>query len=347
MDDMQLKVVTLDSVSLTEYAQLLVRPTTSSTDMIARVAPILESVKTGGDPALRSFIDKFDGCPLAANASFSPVLSAPFDASLMELPAASKQAIDVAYSNIRAFHQAQMDKEIRDEVVVETMPGVVCSRVSRPIERVGLYVPGGTAVLPSTALMLGVPASCAGCSTISIATPPRPDGSISPEIVYIASLTGVSQIVKAGGAQAVAALAYGTESVQAVDKIFGPGNQWVTAAKMAVSMDAGVAIDMPAGPSEILVIADASAHPGFVASDLVAQAEHGVDSQVVVVGVGLSDAQVVAIQVEIKRQALNQPRVDFLRKSLANSLIVRAKDLGEPRPADPARIYAIHSRSCG
>ncbi len=244
MDDMQLKTIDLTQISLTEYAQALVRPTTSSTDMIAKVAPILEAVKTGGDAALRNFIHKFDGCPLAADDAFPTTLNAPFAAELMVLPAASKQAIDVAYSNIRAFHQAQMDKEVKDEVVVETMPGVTCSRVSRPIERVGLYVPGGTAVLPSTALMLGVPAACAGCERIVIATPPRPDGTISPEIVYIASLTGVSQIVKAGGAQAVGALAYGTETIEQVDKIFGPGNQWVTAAKMAVSMDAGVAIDM-------------------------------------------------------------------------------------------------------
>ena len=244
MDDMQLKTIDLTQVSLTEYAQALVRPTTSSTDMIAKVAPILEAVKTGGDAALRGFINKFDGCKLAAEDAFSNTLNAPFGPELMVLPEASKTAIDVAYSNIRAFHQAQMDKEVRDEVVVETMPGVTCSRVSRPIERVGLYVPGGTAVLPSTALMLGVPAACAGCERIVIATPPRPDGTISPEIVYIASLTGVSQIVKAGGAQAVAALAYGTETIEQVDKIFGPGNQWVTAAKMAVSMDAGVAIDM-------------------------------------------------------------------------------------------------------
>lgn len=244
MDDMQLKTIDLTQISLTEYAQALIRPTTSSTDMIAKVAPILEAVKTGGDAALRGFINKFDGCKLAAEDSFSNTLNAPFAPELMVLPESSKAAIDVAYSNIRAFHQAQMDKEVKDEVVVETMPGVTCSRVSRPIERVGLYVPGGTAVLPSTALMLGVPAACAGCERIVIATPPRPDGTISPEIVYIASLTGVSQIVKAGGAQAVGALAYGTETIEQVDKIFGPGNQWVTAAKMAVSMDAGVAIDM-------------------------------------------------------------------------------------------------------
>ena len=189
------------------------------------------------------------------------------------------------------------------------MPGVVCSRFARPIEAVGLYVPGGTAVLPSTALMLGVPAMVAGCKKIVIASPPRADGSITPEIVYVAHKVGAESIVLAGGAQAVAAMAYGTESVSKVDKILGPGNQFVTAAKMYVSNDtnAGVSIDMPAGPSEVLVMADTDANPAFVASDLLSQAEHGVDSQVVLVAVGLSEEKLRAIEDELHRQAMALP----------------------------------------
>jgi phosphoribosyl-ATP pyrophosphohydrolase/phosphoribosyl-AMP cyclohydrolase/histidinol dehydrogenase len=170
----------------------------------------------------------------------------------MQIEASVRDAIDKAYANILKFHEAQLD---RDTLVVETTPGVVCSRFARPIARVGLYVPGGTAILPSTALMLGIPAQVAGCKEIVLATPPRPDGSVSPEVMYVASLVGASAVLKAGGAQAIAALAYGTETVPKVDKIFGPGNQWVTAAKMLVQndTDALVSIDMPAGPSEVLV----------------------------------------------------------------------------------------------
>jgi histidinol dehydrogenase len=192
---------------------------------------------------------------------------------LQELPAANVDAetaaaFDVAYNNIAAFHQAQQ----ADVLEVETMPGVCCRRVTRPIGAVGLYVPGGTAVLPSSALMLGVPAAIAGCSTIVLATPPRPDGTITPEVLYCARKAGVTHVLKAGGAQAVAAMAWGTASCPKVDKILGPGNQYVTAAKMLLqNSEAMVAIDMPAGPSEVLVIADASAPPMHVAIDLLSQ----------------------------------------------------------------------------
>jgi phosphoribosyl-ATP pyrophosphohydrolase/phosphoribosyl-AMP cyclohydrolase/histidinol dehydrogenase len=246
----------------------------------------------------------------------------------MQLPAETIEAIDISFENIRKFHAAQAeDKPLH----VETMPGVVCSRFTRPIEAVGLYVPGGTAVLPSTALMLGVPAMVAGCKTIVLASPPRADGTITPEIVYVAHKVGAESIVLAGGAQAVAAMAYGTESVTKVDKILGPGNQFVTAAKMYVSNDtnAGVGIDMPAGPSEVLVIADGEANPAFVASDLLSQAEHGVDSQVVLIGVDLSDAQLLAIEDEVHRQAMELPRVDIVRGSIAHSLTVRVKTVDE------------------
>jgi phosphoribosyl-ATP pyrophosphohydrolase/phosphoribosyl-AMP cyclohydrolase/histidinol dehydrogenase len=175
----------------------------------------------------------------------------PYAPESMVLPDAVCAAIDAAYANVRKFHAAQ----VSETLVVETMPGVVCTRFARPIARVGLYVPGGTAILPSTALMLGIPAQVAGCKEIVLATPPRPDGSVSPEVMYVAHLVGASAVLKAGGAQAVAALAYGTQTVPKVDKIFGPGNQWVTAAKMLVQSDtdALVSIDMPAGPSEVLV----------------------------------------------------------------------------------------------
>ncbi|KAK5004275.1 trifunctional histidinol dehydrogenase, partial [Cryomyces antarcticus] len=259
--------------------EALQRPSQRSTEKIMGIVnPIIKAVREGGDAALLKYTHQFE----KATSLTSPVLRAPFPQSMMNLPPETIEAIDVSFENIRKFHAAQKEEK---PLVVETMPGVVCTRFARPIERVGLYVPGGTAVLPSTALMLGVPAMVAGCKTIVIASPPRADGSITPEIVYVAHKIGAQSIVLAGGAQAVAAMAYGTESVSKVDKILGPGNQFVTAGKMIVSNDtsAGVSIDMPAGPSEVLVVADAAANPAFVASDLLSQAEHGVDSQVVLI----------------------------------------------------------------
>jgi phosphoribosyl-ATP pyrophosphohydrolase / phosphoribosyl-AMP cyclohydrolase / histidinol dehydrogenase len=237
----------LTAVSTTEYVQLLRRPVLKSDEMIQKVKPIVDTVRQKGDAALLEFAAKFDKATLT-----STIVRPPFAPEMMDIPGDVRDAIDVAYRNIRSFHEAQLDKA---PLVVETMPGVVCTRFARPIARVGLYVPGGTAVLPSTALMLGVPAQVAGCQEIVLATPPRPDGSISPEVMYVAHLVGASAVLKAGGGQAVAAMAYGTETVPKVDKIFGPGNQWVTAAKMLVQndTDALVSIDMPAGPSEVLV----------------------------------------------------------------------------------------------
>jgi phosphoribosyl-ATP pyrophosphohydrolase/phosphoribosyl-AMP cyclohydrolase/histidinol dehydrogenase len=216
--------------------------------MIDKVKPIVERVRREGDEGLRAMTKQFDRAELSSNIALPPFATP----SESQLPADVRQAIDQAYANVKAFHVAQAETA---PLSVETMPGVVCSRFSRPIARVGVYVPGGTAILPSTAIMLGVPAQVAGCKEIVLATPPRPDGSISPEVLYVAQLTGVTCILKAGGAQAVAAMAYGTKEVPKVDKIFGPGNQWVTAAKMLVQndTDALVAIDMPAGPSEVLV----------------------------------------------------------------------------------------------
>jgi phosphoribosyl-ATP pyrophosphohydrolase/phosphoribosyl-AMP cyclohydrolase/histidinol dehydrogenase len=243
----RMRKYTASSLSSSERAELLRRPVLKFDAMMAKVKPIVDYVRAQGDAALLELTAKFDKAQLDSTVVFPP-----FAPETMRLDDAVRAAIDAAYANIRKFHEAQASE---DALVVETMPGVVCSRFARPIARVGLYVPGGTAVLPSTALMLGIPAQVAGCGEIVLATPPRPDGSISPEVMYVAHLVGASAVLKAGGAQAVAALAYGTQTVPKVDKIFGPGNQWVTAAKMLVQndTDALVAIDMPAGPSEVLV----------------------------------------------------------------------------------------------
>lgn len=237
----------LAQISPQDRASLLRRPVLKSDEMISKVKPIVDAVRERGDEALLEFTAKFDKVKLD-----STVIFPPFTPETMQLEDEVRKAIDVAYANIRRFHEAQTSGTT---LVVETMPGVVCSRFARAIARVGLYVPGGTAILPSTALMLGIPAQVAGCREVVLATPPRADGSISPEVMYVAHLVGASAILKAGGAQAVAAMAYGTKTVPKVDKIFGPGNQWVTAAKMLVQndTDALVSIDMPAGPSEVLV----------------------------------------------------------------------------------------------
>ncbi|GJN79486.1 trifunctional histidinol dehydrogenase [Purpureocillium lilacinum] len=308
-----------------ELLEKLKRPSQKSSEAILKiVTPIIDEVRKGGDKAVLSYTHKFE----KATSLTSPVIKAPFPKELMQLDPETIKAIDTSYDNIWKFHAAQKEDKT---LSVETMPGVVCGRFSRPIERVGLYVPGGTAVLPSTALMLGVPAKVAGCQKIVLASPPRADGSITPEIVYCAHKVGAESIVLAGGAQAVAAMAYGTESVSKVDKILGPGNQFVTAAKMHVSNDtnAGVSIDMPAGPSEVLVIADKDANPAFVASDLLSQAEHGVDSQVILIAVDLTEEQLKAIDDEVHNQAMALPRVDIVRGSIAHSLTVQVKTIDE------------------
>ncbi|KAI9171733.1 histidine biosynthesis trifunctional [Paramyrothecium foliicola] len=313
------------SASHEEMLEKLKRPSQKSPEAILKIiTPIIEDVRKGGDKAVLSYTHKFE----KATSLTSAVLKAPFPKELMDLPAETIQAIDTSYENIRRFHAAQKEEKT---LKVETMPGVVCSRFSRPIERVGLYIPGGTAVLPSTALMLGVPAMVAGCKKIVFASPPRSDGSITPEIVYVAHKVGAESIVLAGGAQAVAALAYGTESVTKVDKILGPGNQFVTAAKMHVSNDtnAGVGIDMPAGPSEVLVVADKDANPAFVASDLLSQAEHGVDSQVILIAIDLSEEQLAAIDNEVHEQATALPRVNIVRGAIAHSVTVQVKTLDD------------------
>ncbi|TFK29408.1 histidine biosynthesis trifunctional-protein [Coprinopsis marcescibilis] len=306
-----------------QYSLLLRRPVLNSNQMIDNVKPIVNEVRDRGDQALLDFTAKFDRVKIDYTVIFPP-----FAPETMVMDSKVRDAINVAYSNIWKFHKAQTSNSV---LTVETMPGVKCSRFARPITRVGLYIPGGTAILPSTALMLGIPAQVAGCKEIVFATPPRSDGSISPEVMYVAKLVGATAILKAGGAQAVAALAYGTETVPKVDKIFGPGNQWVTAAKMLVQndTDALVSIDMPAGPSEVLVIADKTSNPAFVASDLLSQAEHGVDSQVVLVAVDLTEEHLSEIEAEVNKQALLLERVDIVRVSISKSNIVKVATVDE------------------
>ena len=282
----------------------------------ARVRAIFEQVRVGGDAALLQLAAELDKATLPDLV----VSEAEFAAAEAQVPPQLQAAIHQAKSNIEAFHAIQREPEIR----LETMPGVACSRRSVPVQRVGLYVPGGSAPLFSTLLMLGVPARLAGCPEVVVCTPPRPDGSISPVILFVAQLLGINKVVKSGGAQAVAALAMGTASVPAVDKIFGPGNRYVTAAKQLAAAEFGVAIDMPAGPSEVLVIADATANPAFVAADLLSQAEHGPDSQVIV----LSDSREVLekVQAEVISQLETLPRREVAAQALENSRAILLPD---------------------
>ncbi|ODV93140.1 hypothetical protein PACTADRAFT_51769 [Pachysolen tannophilus NRRL Y-2460] len=291
----------------------LKRPNQKTADIMKLVLPIVDAVKKGGDNALIEMTEKFDKVRLT-----SPILEAPFPPELMQVSDEIKQSIDLSIDNVKKFHEAQLQSETMD---VETCPGVICSRFARPIENVGLYIPGGTAVLPSTSLMLGVPALVAGCKNIIFASPPRKDGTLTPEVIYVAHKVGAKCIVLAGGAQAVAAMAYGTESVPKCDKILGPGNQFVTAAKMYIQNDttALCSIDMPAGPSEVLVIGDGKADPDFIASDLLSQAEHGVDSQVIFIAVNMTEKELDAVDNAVHEQAMALPRVDIVRKCISHS----------------------------
>lgn len=304
-----------DAGDTRRLAFLMERPRIDFGAVTGVVDPIIEDVRQRGDAALIDYALRFD------QARLTSVTIRPRPADRIPLSDDVRQAFTLAYGTIRRFHEAQMPSPL----TVETLPGVVCRREPRPIGRVGLYVPGGTAVLPSSVLMLAIPAVVAGCGTIVVCTPPRPDGSVDPTVEFAASLCGVTTIVLAGGAQAIAALAYGTESVPKVDKIFGPGNQYVTTAKMRLqNSDAMVAIDMPAGPSEVLVIADATANPAHVAADLLSQAEHGADSQVVLVAVDGFDLQ--GLQSELASQSDQLPRKALALAALANSYAVSVTD---------------------
>ncbi|WP_421773754.1 histidinol dehydrogenase [Gracilimonas sp.] len=310
-----MKTYNYSELSKQELLGLLKRPKIDFASIFGTVQPIIDEVEAGGDEAVKKFTGKFDGVDLD-DVCFNPMEKE------VSLSAEIKDAIDTAFDNIFAFHKAQ-DQDLLE---VETMPGVRCMKVARPIERVGFYVPGGTAVLPSTAMMLTIPAMIAGCSTKVLATPPRKDGSVAPEIIYIAQKAGVDTILKAGGAQAVAAMALGTKSVPKVDKIFGPGNQYVTAAKMILqNSEAQISIDMPAGPSEVLVIADGQAKPAYVAADLLSQAEHGKDSQVVLVATPSFDMN--KLEQELESQLQELPRKDIAKEALNHSFILTVNKL--------------------
>jgi histidinol dehydrogenase len=294
--------------SVKDWPILLARPTIDATQLLAQVQAILDEVKINGDKALKRFtleLDKVDIKQLQLNAE--QIASAE-----NELTPSLKTAIQLAKVNIEVFHQSQIQQVER----IETMPGVWCWRKSVGIEKVGIYIPGGTAPLFSTVLMLGIPAKMAGCKEIILCSPPNESGNIHPAVIYAASLVGVTSIYTVGGAQAIAAMAYGTSSIPKVNKIFGPGNQYVTAAKQLVQQ-AGIAIDMPAGPSEVCVWADETAIPSFVAADLLSQAEHGADSQVLLIA--NSVAIVEAVQKEIEQQLAALPRKNLAEKALQNS----------------------------
>ena len=303
-----------------EWPALQQRPQADShADVLTRAAEIFDEVAQRGDAALRQYAAQYDGAPDLADLRVS---SEELAAGAAQVPAELQAAIRQARQNIEKFHAAQRPAEV--EAVVETMPGVRCWRRSVPVQRVGLYVPGGSAPLFSTLLMLGIPARLAGCLEIVLCTPPgRGDGRIAPAILFAAQELGLTTIIKAGGAQAVAALTVGTATVPAVDKIFGPGNRYVTAAKQ-LAAQRGVAIDMPAGPSEVLVIADASANPAFVAADLLSQAEHGPDSQVVL----LTDSEetLTGVLAELNQQLPQLPRAEIARQALAESRAILLPD---------------------
>ncbi|EIM02053.1 histidinol dehydrogenase [Rhodanobacter thiooxydans] len=313
----------LDWNALDETARLeaLARPAQSRADELRRgVEQIIATVREGGDTALRELSAKYDRCALQAIA----VDETEFAAAEASLDPALKAAIREAAARIEAFHRAAA----LQPVAVDTAPGVRVERMLRPIGRVGLYVPAGSAPLPSTALMLGVPAHIAGCREVVLCSPARADGRCDEAVLYAARLTGVHKVFKLGGAQAIAAMAYGTESVPKCDKLFGPGNAWVTEGKLQVSSDPeGAAIDMPAGPSEVLVIADAGANPVFVAADLLSQAEHGPDSQVILLSpsAGLLD-QAAA---EVERQCAELPRGAIVNQALAQSRLIAVDSLAQ------------------
>ncbi|HCC0172315.1 TPA: histidinol dehydrogenase [Cronobacter sakazakii] len=310
-------IVDWNACSAQQQRELLMRPAISASESITRtVAEILDNVKARGDAALREYSAKFDKTDVAA----LKVTAEAIDAAAARLDDNVKQAMAVAVANIEKFHRAQQ----LAPVDIETLPGVRCQQVTRPVASVGLYIPGGSAPLFSTVLMLATPARIAGCKRVVLCSPPP----IADEILYAAKLCGVQEVFQAGGAQAIAALAFGTESVPKVDKIFGPGNAFVTEAKRQVSQRLdGAAIDMPAGPSEVLVIADSGATPDFVASDLLSQAEHGPDSQVILLTPDAAMAQAVADATARQLEAL--PRAQTARQALSASRIIVARDLAQ------------------
>jgi len=300
----------------TEWEALCKRPALQQEDLTKKVRQILDRVKELGDQALYEYSSLFDNAELTK----LKVTKKEIAEAEQKLSEELKRAIQVAKTNIETFHKAQLMKE----PAIETIKGVLCWRRSVPIEKVGLYIPGGSAPLFSTVLMLGIPAGIAGCKERILCTPCDKNSKVHPAILYAAQITGITSIYKIGGAQAIAAMAYGTATVPKVNKIFGPGNQYVTKAKELVQLD-GLAIDMPAGPSEVLVIADPSGNPEFIAADLLAQAEHSADSQVVL----LSDSvtMIEAVNAEIQTQLAALPRKQIAQKALENSFAVVFKNM--------------------
>ena len=310
-----------------DWASITERPQLDTSTLNATVSNILGDIKANGDEAVRKYEEMFDHVRLDSLA----VSENEIEEAWNSVPAELRQAIELAHANISSFHEAQHFNGVK----VETAPGVTCWQKSVPIEKVGLYIPGGTAPLFSTVLMLATPARIAGCREIVLCTPPDRNGNINPAILVAARVAGVSKIFKTGGVQAIGAMAYGTESVPKVYKIFGPGNQYVMAAKQQVSLH-DAAIDMPAGPSEVCVVADNSCDAAFVAADLLSQAEHGIDSQVLLIST--SEEFIQKVEREIESQLALLPRKDMAAKSLENSKFVLVAD--DDEAMDLANTYA-------
>jgi histidinol dehydrogenase len=314
-----MKIYNYSQLSSAEINALVQRNVDPANEIRAIVEEVLANVKQHGDRALIDYAQKFDKVELDKlyldKEELAEIASA--------ISEDQKVALQTAYNNIYKFHQTQ----VKTEDKVETMPGVTCWRELRAIEKVGLYIPGGSAVLPSTFLMLGIPARIAGCKEIVVCSPPQKNGKVNAFIAYVAQLLDVDRIYLVGGSQAIGAMAYGTESIVKVDKIFGPGNQFVTKAKTIIQSTTTTAIDMPAGPSEVLVIADDTAKPEFIAADLLAQAEHGIDSQAILVTTSLQIAE--ATLAEVERQTDVLPRAEIVRQALDNSYVVITNTLDQ------------------
>lgn len=300
------------NLSRQEIEKLLVRNTDTDQKIRSQVETIVGKVKEEGDHALVHFTKQFDKISLTELAYHQDEI----DEASFRVDRNGARSLEIAFNNIYTFHKTQLKRERR----VQTTPGVTCWRENRPIERVGLYIPGGSAVLPSTFLMLGVPARIAGAKQIIVCSPPQADGQLNPYIAYCAKLLKIDTIYKVGGAQAIAAMAFGTESIPKVDKIFGPGNQYVTQAKALVQTISNTAIDMPAGPSEVIVVGDQSSNPAFVAADLLAQAEHGPDSQAILLTT--NEDLIRNVQSEIMKQLTDLPRREIAIKALQNSFML-------------------------
>lgn len=314
-------IASWNALSRGERSRLLARPaTTLDAERRRAVQRILEQVRADGDHALRLLTRRFDGCEIDR----LWVEQAELAQAAAALEPSLRRAIEQSIARIEAFHAVQRPADI----TLETAPGLRCERIVRPIRRVGLYVPAGSAPLPSTLIMLGVPARLAGCREIIVCTPPRADGSIDPTIAAVAHLLGIERVARLGGAQAIAAMAWGTESIPRCDKLFGPGNAWVTEAKRQVAAEPdGPDIDLPAGPSEVLVIADAAARPEWIAADLLAQAEHGPDAQAI--AVSPSAALLAAVATAIAEQSRGLPRAAILAESLKHLRLIEVADLEE------------------